>query len=450
MLVYSILYLCGYLLARMRCYPVSGIVLILSGIYLWWKNYEKYRKKIHLKSIFFLSFIGGQGLSAMKLSYLQKPWSLKFWLALYLVTFIFSVSYDYVHTHRKKDSLSEWKKRLVKYERNQGKDVEIRKAKILGTGILFVGSVSLLAFFAEASILGFVPLFVRGVPHAYSEFHISGLHYFTVSASLVPALSILYLQEYLQRIKTKRIWMDFCVLLMAVISLCIPILCVSRFQFMFAVIVALLCFMIKSKDLRIRYMAVGVFIILPVYIVLTIARSHNIEYLNSIFEMRYPFPIYISQPYIYIANNYDNLSLLMETQVTHAHGLKSLFPVFALTGLKFIYPNLVDFPIIVNKTELTTLTIFYDAYYDFGIWGMMILAGVMGSFAAILEKYRDNTENGIFILFYAQIFLYYLLSFFTTWFSNPTTWFYFAINAMIYLIYIGGIYDFKKNATDVT
>ena len=47
----------------------------------------------------------------------------------------------------------------------------------------------------EAAVLGFVPLFVRGVPHAYSEFHLTGVHYLTVSCVLVPALTVLYFLE---------------------------------------------------------------------------------------------------------------------------------------------------------------------------------------------------------------------------------------------------------------
>jgi len=84
--------------------------------------------------------------------------------------------------------------------------------------------------------------------------------------------------------------------------------------------------------------------------------------INSIFEMRYDLPIFISQPYIYIANNYDNLDTLIKELPKHSFGLKGLFPLWALTGIKFIYPKMVDFPIFVNKTELTTVTLFYDAF----------------------------------------------------------------------------------------
>ena len=34
---------------------------------------------------------------------------------------------------------------------------------------------------------------------------------------------------------------------------------------------------------------------------------------------------------------------------------------------------------------------------------------------------------------YAQIAMYMMLSFFTTWFSNPATWFYLAVTGIIYM-----------------
>lgn len=61
------------------------------------------------------------------------------------------------------------------------------------TAILILTAISLMAFLLEAAVLGYVPFFVRGVPHAYSYFHISGVHYFTVSCVLVPSMAVLWL-----------------------------------------------------------------------------------------------------------------------------------------------------------------------------------------------------------------------------------------------------------------
>ena len=83
---------------------------------------------------------------------------------------------------------------------------------------------------------------------------------------------------------------------------------------------------------------------------LTIARSHDVTYLNGIFEMKNAAtPIFITQPYMYIANNYDNFDCLVRELPAHSMGLKGMFPLWALSGLKFIKPALVDWPIYVNK-----------------------------------------------------------------------------------------------------
>ena len=64
-------------------------------------------------------------------------------------------------------------------------------------GTVFFCAVALAAlsagcFAIEAVYMGYIPLLLRGVPHAYSYFHVTGLHYLTVSCVLVPALSVIY------------------------------------------------------------------------------------------------------------------------------------------------------------------------------------------------------------------------------------------------------------------
>ena len=103
-----------------------------------------------------------------------------------------------------------------------------------------------------------------------------------------------------------------------------------------------------------------------------------------------------------------------------------MFPLWALTGLKFLKPELVSFPLYTTKEELTTVTLFYDSYYDFGIAGVFLFASLLGLFAAWLMHRSSRKGNPFWQVFYGQAALYFMLSFFTTWYSNPTTWFYFA------------------------
>ena len=89
----------------------------------------------------------------------------------------------------------------------------------------------------------------------------------------------------------------------------------------------------------------------------------------------------------------------------------------------------------MNKKELTTLTLFYDAYYDFGWVGVLIFSCLLGVAAYLLTIKLREMRNPMGYLLYAQLGVYLMLSFFTTWFSNTTTWFYLILTGILALYY---------------
>ncbi len=431
MLVYMILYGAGMLFASSAHYYLSGISLILAALYLYFSDYRKSGNPLHLRGLFCAFWLGGQGVSCMKLSRLQIDWSLVTWACFFVALVAFWTVYEFAERKFSAKAETETVKTSVMGEqkpKNPG-HAEKRNATESGyclglfTAIVLLTAVCVAAFTLEAVVLGYIPFFVRGVPHAYSYFHISGVHYFTVSCVLVPSMSVvLFLTE-----KNLGTGKKIAVVVATLIALSIPVLCVSRFQLIFAVILAVLTFMQVSGVKRIRYLFMAAGALIPLYVILTIARSHDVEYLNGIFEMKNAnTPIFITQPYMYIANNYDNFNCLVEQLPAHTYGIKGLFPLWALTGLKFLKPELAAFPLYTTKEELTTVTLFYDAYYDFGIAGVFFFAAALGLFAAWLSARVEKRGNPFWQVFYGQAALYFMLSFFTTWYSNPTTWFYFA------------------------
>ena len=226
---------------------------------------------------------------------------------------------------------------------------------------------------------------------------------------LVPPLSVLYFHVERGRGSERRMLIAIG---MTVVSLLIPILCVSRFQFVFAVMLGTIIYISLQKQFRPVYL-LGLLGILPVYLLLTVARSHDVGYLNGIFEMKYAkMPIFITQPYMYIANNYENFNCLVEVLPKHTFGMRSLFPLWALTGLKFLYPDkLINYPIYINKEELTTLTLFYDAYYDFGWIGVLAFSCLLGAAAYLLAVKLREMQSPMGYLLYAQMGSYLILSF---------------------------------------
>lgn len=419
MAVYLICYAAGFLLAHFGHFLLSGAVLMGAAVWLYISDYRKSGSLIHLRGIFSLAWVGGQGISCLKLSRLQGPWSVMTWLCFLAAFAGFYLTFEYLT----------WRYPGRRGPRREGprwnyfRDAEGR----IFISMAVILTVSVLCFILEAAVLGYVPFFLRGVPHAYSEFHITGVHYFTVSCVLVPALSVIYLYSNQGRSPGKC----RAVLAMDVVAVLIPILCVSRFQLILGVALAVLTYMAMDSRVPAWYGLAAAAALVPFYIILTIARSHDVEYLNGIFEMKNAAtPIFITQPYMYVANNYDNFNCLVENLAGHTFGLKMLFPLWALTGLKFLKPELVNFQIFVNKEELTTLTLFYDAYYDFGIAGVLLFSCLLGALAWYLMGLLKKMRNPVGYLFYAQIAMYFALSFFTTWFSNPTTWFWFVLTGI--------------------
>lgn len=410
-MVYLIAYPACILFSGSGHYLLSGLVLLLAAVALFLQDLRKPGAPLLLRAVFSLSFVGGQALSCLKLSRLQVDWEPMMWCMCFLAFMVFWLTV-------------EWGNRrfgVADEGRRMGASGGINTDR-LWLGTVGITVISWISFLAEAKRLGYVPLLVRGVPHAYSYFHISGLHYFTVSAVLVPAFAAVWFGSTPRASAGKRRGMAAC----AVFSLLIPLLCVSRFQLLLSVFTAIASFLVLERSrLPVRTVLLTGAALIPLYLLLTAARSHSAAYLNGIFEMKRNLPVFVSQPYIYIANNYDNLNCLIRELPRHSFGLRMLFPLWALSGLKLIVPSLTALPLFVTKTELTTLTLFYDAWYDFGVLGVVSFSALLALLALWMEHRVRDSHHPLFCVFYAQIAVYLSLSFFTTWFSNPATWFYF-------------------------
>ena len=113
-------------------------------------------------------------------------------------------------------------------------------------------------------------------------------------------------------------------------------------------------------------------------------------------------------------------------------GTADAVSVFCTDGVEICISAAGDNSGFCHKTELTTLTMFYDAYYDFGIIGTSLFAFIIGLTAAAVSIPVRQKKNPMTYMFYGQIAIYLGLAFFTTWFSNPTTWFWLALTLMMY------------------
>ena len=418
-------------LAKTGEYLFSGFVLMVLAVGGYLFYYSREHDLLQMEAVFSLFWTGGTALSAMKLSRLAQDWEYVTWICFALVYVAFILGYEGMKAweRRKSDAGNPVPEKGQKPTETAAGN---RTARRLLCCIYAVLAVSAACFLLEAVVIKEIPLF-SDKPHAYSYFHLSGVHYFTVSSIFVLPLSVLY--KKVKGTLTGREWTVLCLCCGA--ALAIPILCVSRFQLLLAVLLSVCVAAAAWPEFKLRYVLLVSAALIPLYVGLTVARNHDVEYLNGIFEMKNAAtPIFITQPYMYVANNYDNFNCLVRELPAHTLGLRQLFPVFALTGLKFLKPELVSFPIYITKTELTTVTLIYDAYYDFGVAGVVLFGLILGMACRKTASLKERRKNPIALLFYAQLAMYLVFSFFTTWFSNPSTWFWFVLTGVMYL-YVG-------------
>lgn len=412
---YMLAYFASYIASLAGLYILSGLILMGEALYLYIHLVRESKKLVELRALFSLAWIGGQGLACLKLSEIQTDWHYLTWLCFFLAYIGFGIGY-------------EWKENYQEIE-DREPDREQRRADRMFVCILVLFFVSAICFVIEISHIGFLPI-LASKNLAYSELHMAGVHSLTLSCILISAMTVLYSRIAEEKKRTRGG-------LLAVINsmaILIPALCLSHFQLVFAVSFALITYIMTRKGMSLKMMAKLLAVILPVYVISTLLRQHDLEYINRIFAMKWTgTPLFISQPYIYITNNYDNFNVLVKGLTGHSFGLRMLFPFFVLTGLKFHFPQVASLPIFITKPELTTLTLFYDAYYDFGVAGVFLFAAVLGWISKKLMNFVKKSDNPIACLFYGQLAIYLGFSFFTTWFSNPATWLWFLLTGIIYV-----------------
>jgi len=424
LIIYTAAYILSFITGRAGLSALSAACLIGIAVFIYLKEKQISKELLNLRGLMALGLLGGEGIARLQLSNLSTDWTLSTWGSFYFFYLIFYFTSKYTE-----QLLNQ--KHFIKI--SSLTDSKKSKLFIFKVVILSVTFLSWVCFFFEAWKLQFIPLFTVDTPHAYSYFHLKGIHYFTTLAILIPGVTMLYIDQRHKLSLLPDIISG--IGLFAPLILCV--LLVSRFQFMFAAILAIFVTTVSGKKYKLwQILILGILLIL-VYVIITIERAHSVEYLNGIFEMKDPqTPIFITQPYMYIANNYDNFNVMTQELSLHSCGLKMLYPVITLTGLKFLFPSLgMAFPLFTNKEELTTVTLLYDAWYDFGIAGVIIFAIILGLVTGIILYVHNKDVNPFSRLIYAELAFYFSFSFFTTWFSNPATWFYLGFSVLFYMAY---------------
>ena len=438
LLLYTILYFVSMILYYLRLEIIASIIMILLAIFLFVAEIFRNRRIINVRGLFALGFIGGFGLSLLKLSKLSSDYNIITFIAVYI-----SYLSLYIGVF-----LRDRKNKIINNDTAKGK-VKRKESTFTSQEILLIVlfAVTFLSFTVEVIILRFIPLFTLDTPHAYSSFHVFMIHYITTFYSFIPCFALCNYFIEPQRPKSKIF-----VILSFIYVVIMALLMVSRFQLILGVVLSVFIVIIyktkfvlrlKTDKKNIITILSSIIVFLVLYVIITINRAHDIEYLNGIFEMKdEKMPIFITQPYMYIAHNFENLNYMINNIFRFTFGRRILYPFFTLTFVKKFFPIVVESPYYIIKEELSTVTIIYDFYYDFGLVGVAVFCFLMGYIGKIIEdkaytvvRMDEPIKNNYIVILFALYCYFMLFSFFQTYFSLTDTWVYIIILLLLSLFF---------------
>ena len=434
--IYTILYFISMMLYYLRQGIIASVIMISLAIFLYVAEVRTSKRIINVRGLFALGFIGGFGLSLLKLSKLSQDYTLITFLAVYIAYFALYLGVFFENRNKKVQKTKKLRLEKTNY---------IFTSQEILLIVLFV--VTFTSFAIEVMILRFIPLFTLATPHAYSTFHVFMLHYITTFYAFIPCFAIC---NYF--IEPERKQSKVFIVISFIYVIIMALLMVSRSQLILSIVLSLFIVImyktnatnkitLNKKNVIATISLVLLFLIL--YLVITISRAHNVEYLNGIFEMKNEkMPIFITQPYMYITHNFENLNYMINNIFRFSFGRRILYPFFTLTFIKKFFPIVVDAPYYIIKEELSTVTIIYDFYYDFGLVGVAIFCFLIGYIGKKLENkaysiFGDEvTFKNNYILILLSLYCYFMLfSFFQTYFSLTDTWVYIIILAVIIVLF---------------
>ena len=437
--IYTIIYLFGIVLYRLNYNYIASILMIILAIFLYANEVKITKRIVNVRGLFALGFVGGFGVSLLKLSSLSNMYSFMTIIAVFVS--YFSIYLGVYFAERNRSGFKKEKDRIIKTK------------SVLTSGQKLVVSmciVTFIAFLVEVIKLKFVPLFTINTPHAYSTFHVFMIHYITSFYSFIPSIAICnYYMEPKDKTNIKFIIVSF--IYVVIMSL----LLVSRSRLILSVVLSIFVAAIYSvidkkskKKVSIPILAVLSVAFVLLYTIITINRAHDVEYLNGIFEMKNAkLPIFISQPYMYIAHNFENLNYMINNTFRWTFGRRMLYPLFTLTLIKKFFPIVVDSPYYIIKQELSTVTLIYDAYYDFGLVGVIVFCFVIGYIGKKLEDktydvIQGGYKNNYIVVLFALYCYFMLFSFFQAYFSLTDTWVYIIILVVLSKLFVLGKHNY--------
>ena len=383
---------------------LSAIILIILGLEILILNKFNYGYILNMPGIFGFMWFCTIGISCLQLNQSQVDWKIETWAYLILTYIMFLIGF------------------CIQGPLNKNRIEHLNKiSKKQYLFFLFTISIIIvIAFVTEVLIRREIPAFSNDMS-SYHNFSVTGIHYFTVLSCFILPITIIGIYYFKQEINKKE-WIF--IILANLMAILVPILIVSRHLILMTLVISAIVLLMLNKKIEKIVLVCTICIAIVGWFGISSLRNQNDQYLANAMEIQDNSILSIKnmQIYMYMACNYDNFNANIGNISELYYGQKSFFPVFALTGLKFIIPNVTEDNLVRFIDTYNTYPIVMQPYQDFGGIGIIVYMLVIGILCRYIELLEKNKPMNILIdaiIKYCLIF-----SFFTNGFATPAIWFY--------------------------
>lgn len=394
---------------------MSLIVGIILAIYIGFLVFYKVEDLLRPSIIFSLLMMSTYFLSTLRYSLLQEPYP--FWFTILILSLILTFYFG-------DKSASIFHKPIEKSMVNYS-------TVTMNILIFVMWFLLIFSFIKMVQILGAPPAISKG---NRVEYFVSGWGTIVILQS---SFFGLLLYDRFNKNATKKMFWVYCTSIVL-----IAVLLSNKFQIIYMLVLFLISYNSFKKKIKLKTLLFSALSIIFLFILLyefvyKDMYGVSMDTLYSAYRMRIPGNLkYLTQPYLYVAFNFENLYHFIVSDTHHLHGLKSFGSILELFNLKGIYSlqtlsYLSEWKNLLPIPSMTTGTMFQDFVQDGGIpfaYVMTYLCG-LGSRASY-DSFKINKNFGSFFL-YAATTVAIFMSFFANVFTLKVT----VMNVIVALIF---------------
>lgn len=449
MLLYSI----SILLSAKYNYLVSGILIISGVILYFYLSTDKEKNYLNSEALFSGIWLFTIGLAQLRIMEYQVIWNHRTWVVLGLAHISFFIGIEF---SKKINSCLNNSKDMTKLQNYFHYSTD--NAEILFKITICTQCIGIIIFMIHILSKGYIPMLEsHNNQRAYHSFY-SRLVVLYVASYVSGGMSVFLIKKSVIS-KKRKIWLGINSFFIVFV---IPVITVQRGQFLTAALIVV-AFVYLLSDKKFIIVVLSLIIMLGTYQLGSTLRGYTNDQFKNLFPVkertdsedslaqidRDDVVNQIVFTYTYFTVSHDNFDSAVTNSEVRTNGVLQAKPFSVILRFPQLRKSIADAEVEIKKffvkPYFNTYNLIGYFYFDFGIFGVIVLMILWSFIFGIFEKLAVMSENPFFITLYGIFLIPVFFCFFSSWMSNFTIWLYCGTTMLMFLGYKYLVFRKEKN-----